>query len=98
MLTLIIEILLTIKAWRKGWRGYALLPLGALLIAGFLLGIVIGSSGGDLGQALPAGLFLEIACIGILIRLAAKGPSPALVLSLNSKNQTITTSEHVVVN
>jgi hypothetical protein len=95
MVTLIIEIMLTIKAWRKGWRGYALLPLGILLPAGFLLGIVIGASGGGLEQALPVGILLEIACIGVLIRLAARGPSPAPVLSLSHDHPVVETPANV---
>jgi hypothetical protein len=95
MVTLIIEILLTIKAWRRGWRGFALLPLGILLPAGLLLGMVIGASGGNLEQALPVGILLEIACIGVLIRLAARGPSPAPAPRLSHDHPAVETPANV---
>ena len=95
MVTFIIEVLLTIKAWHKGWRGYALLPLGILIPAGFLLGAVIGASGGGVEQALPAGILLEVACIGILLRLAAKGPHKAPAPELRAGQRAAETPAHV---
>jgi hypothetical protein len=97
MLTLIIEILLTIKAWHKGWRGYALLPLGIMIPAGLVLGAMIGSAGGGLAQALPAGILLEIVCIGVLIRMAARGPNraPASVLNLGTEQPAVETPAHI---
>jgi len=95
MVTFIIEILLTTKAWHKGWRGYALLPLGILIPAGLLLGIVIGSSGGGPEQALPVGILLEVACIGILIRMAAKGPRPAPAPVARAAQAAVETPTHV---
>lgn len=78
MITLIIEVMLTIEAWHKGWRGYALLPLEALFLCSFAVGMAISAAGGTIEQALPAGILLELACIGASIRLAVKGPRPAL--------------------
>lgn len=44
---LILEVILTIFAWRKGWKWLALLPVGIVLILGLLIGFSIGISGGD---------------------------------------------------
>ena len=63
---LIVEIVLTIIAWNRGWRWYALLPCGVVVVIGFLIGIGIGVSGGstdNLGAAIP----LEIIAILILL-------------------------------
>ena len=60
------------------------------------VGIVIGASGGNLEQALPVGILLEIACIGVLIRLAARGPSPAPAPSLSHDYPAVETPANVV--
>ena len=36
---LILEIILTIIAWGKGWRWFSLIPVGVALSIGFMLGI-----------------------------------------------------------
>lgn len=38
---LIIEIILTVITWRRGWRWWALVPLAGAFTAGVLLGIGI---------------------------------------------------------
>ena len=35
---LILEIMLTISAWRRGYKAWALLPVGLVLFIGFLIG------------------------------------------------------------
>jgi hypothetical protein len=71
---LIVEIWLTVKAWRKGWRAKALVPGGILLAAVFLMGVAVEGSGGSIEAVMPLGLLLELACIGVLIRLATRAP------------------------
>jgi len=44
---LIIEIVLTIFAWRKGWKWYSLIPVGIAAGAGFFIGLGIGYAGGS---------------------------------------------------
>ena len=44
---LIIEILLTVSAWKKGWRAKALLPLGIGVFVAFVAGIIIGVNHGN---------------------------------------------------
>lgn len=73
---IIIEIILTIVAWRRGWRGLALIPLSAVLIIGFMAGVIGGASG--LPQAQFDGLLvsllpLEFIGMGVLIWMAARG-------------------------
>ncbi len=78
MITLLIEIWLTIAAWRKGWRGYAVLPLAGMLVCSLLIGLAISASNGRTEQAVVPGMLLDLACIGALIRLAAKAPAVAM--------------------
>lgn len=63
---LIVEIILTVKAWKNGWKGLALLPLGAA----FGLGLVMGAGGvqPDIGTC----LMIELPVLGSLIAMAAK--------------------------
>jgi len=73
---LIAEILLTIFAWRKGWRWYALLPMAVCLAVGLLIGIGVGASGGDPSGASGLGIILDLIATGILIYMVSKGPKP----------------------
>jgi hypothetical protein len=86
MLTLIAEITLTVIAWRKGWRWWALLPGFLAFAAGFVLGAAIGISGGNAFSALPYSIFIDIVAIFALICMAAtdrydRGPSISTMLS-----------------
>lgn len=71
---LIAEILLTIFAWRKGWKWLALLPIGICLVLGFLVGFVIGASGGYVDDASGMGMVLDLIAIVVLIIMVVKGP------------------------
>lgn len=70
---LIIEIALTVWAWMRGWKGFALLPLAIALPVGFVVGFVIGASGGNAqgGAALGIGVFLDLAAIVALVFMIA---------------------------
>jgi len=69
---LIAEIVLTIAAWRRGWRGWALLPPVMAFAAGFLLGLVLGPEISEDG-AFILGLLIDIVTIGVLIAMVVKG-------------------------
>ena len=62
---LIVEIILTVVAWKKGWNTLALLPLSASLFIGFF----VGASGllevMDLGDLFA----VDIACVGVLVAM-----------------------------
>jgi hypothetical protein len=71
---LIVEIILTVFAWRKGWKAWALLPVGIALAIGLLIGFSVGASGGNAESVRGIGIFLDIVAIGVLIYMTAKGP------------------------
>jgi len=71
---LILEILLTIFAWRKGWKWFALLPLGIGVVISFLIGIIVGASGGSVDTAKGIGLVFDILVIIILVVMNIKKP------------------------
>ena len=89
---LIIEILLTIKAYKNGWRAWAIMPPAIGLIAGMAIGA--SQYGANLGPFayLPLDLLL-IVVLGIMTAVAPKKaedktpeslPAPAVEQSASS--------------
>jgi hypothetical protein len=64
---IIIEIILTIVAWRKGWRWLALIPVSVA----FCIGIVIGSSGGPI-DPLTLVIWDILAIIALVVMVVVK--------------------------
>jgi hypothetical protein len=81
---LIIEIILTIVAWNRGWRWFALIPLGV----GVLLGLIIGLIGGSMGQTADdlswVIVFDAIVIIALIIMCFTK-PKSASETSIENK-------------
>jgi len=69
---LVLEIILTIEAWRRGWKGWALLPLGVGFGVGFLIGLMMGAAGASEDSIFGICLVLDLVCIGVLIGMIAK--------------------------
>jgi uncharacterized membrane protein YfcA len=71
---LILEILLTVAAWRRGWRAKALIPLGTCLGVGIFVGMAIGASGGSPERALPVLALGDVACVIVLSVMSSRAP------------------------
>jgi len=71
---LIVEGILTIVAWRKGWRGWALLPLGIVLGLAFVIGVAVAAAGGTERDAVGFGLVLDLMGMAALIGMTVRGP------------------------
>lgn len=71
---LILEIALTIWAWRKGWGAKSLLPAVIIFGFAFLVGVFIAGANGDVEAVRPMFIVLDLALIGILIYMIAKPP------------------------
>ncbi len=69
----IIEIILTIFAWRNGWKWRSLIPLGIVLCIGLIAGFAIGVSGGDPSRAGWIRI-LDLGAIIALIIMVARKP------------------------
>lgn len=82
---LIIEIILTIFAWRKGWKWLSLIPVGAALLLGLLIGFSVGSSGGSVESVNGFAFFLDLLVIIALIVMNVKDPK--------TKSEELTTDE-----
>jgi uncharacterized membrane protein YfcA len=68
---MILEIALTVSAWKRGWRGRALLPLAIGLFIAFFAGVLMGASGaGD--ESLGFLIIVDIAVVVSLIVMVAK--------------------------
>lgn len=70
----LLEIILTITAYRKGWKAIALIPMGVGLLAGFTAGIAIRAGGGSPQAAGPAFFLGDVICVAVLAWLTARGP------------------------
>ena len=68
----IIEVGLTIAAWRKGWGWKALIPLFLTLCVAFGSGFVIGLTGGTVMDYWPVFILMDVFCIIALICMVAK--------------------------
>lgn len=71
---LIIEIVLTIIAWIRGWKWRSLIPIGSAVFIGFFLGALWTLFGGDPFSSSLTGwvLILDLIVIGILIYMVSK--------------------------
>jgi hypothetical protein len=74
---LLVEIALTVAAWRKGWNGWALLPILGTLFIGFIIGAAAALSGGSIESVYPVSILADVACIGVLIALNKRTPRSA---------------------
>lgn len=66
------EIGLTVAAWRRGWKGWALLPFGVALGIGFLIGAIMGASGASEGSIFASAIAVDVLCVGTLAGMVAK--------------------------
>lgn len=68
---LLLEIYMTYAAWKKGWRGWALMPLAVAVTLGFMVGL---ATGGEVPESMLAMALLidggVIVTLGVMI---AKG-------------------------
>jgi len=71
MLYLLVQGLLTIGVWRKGWRWKSLIPLGVGAGIGFVIGIVSVLVGADIND-FPAWIWFTLE-MGIVIALVIMG-------------------------
>ena len=68
----IIEVILTVKAWQKGYGWKALIPMFITGCVAFGIGFVVGQRGGEIMNAWPLFILLDCLCIATLIVMAAK--------------------------
>jgi hypothetical protein len=69
----VIEIMLTMAAWKRGWKGWALLPLGIGFIMAFWAGSMLGAAGFSEDETYGICLVLDGVAILVLIVMAAVG-------------------------
>lgn len=81
---LIIEIMLTVTAWRRGWKALALLPVAICVGFGFVVGLGCGATGGDIDDAIGPCVAVELCCLVALIIMAVRGRKVAQVDALNA--------------
>jgi uncharacterized membrane protein YfcA len=68
---LVLEIGLAVAAWRRGWRGWALLPLAAVFLVGSIVGLAVGTSGGSVEDVFGTAILLDLTTIVTLAAMVA---------------------------
>lgn len=72
---IIVEVILSITAWRNGWKWWALLPMGICLSFGFLLGLTVGATVAPADNFAVPCLFGDLIAIVSLIIMTFREPS-----------------------
>lgn len=76
MLTLLMEISLTITAIKRGWKkSVACLPIVITYFTCFMMGVAIGVTGGSPEDAIGLSLLAELICIGVLVAMVVRAPN-----------------------
>jgi hypothetical protein len=73
---LVLEIWLTVKAWRAGWRGWALVPWAVGLVAVVALAGIGGDPTSAEDGSIVMSLFVDLALIATLA-VMSRGRRPA---------------------
>ena len=69
---LILEIILTIVAWNRGWKWFALIPVGITFCIGFMAGLIVGSTGGSVADISWVTVLDIMAVIALIVMIARK--------------------------
>ena len=87
---LALEVMFTVAAWKRGWKGYALLPLAI----GLAIGVIVGATAGEsLKQLAPALLLVDLGVVGSLAVMMRKAPQGQP--SIGPADHTSSTETHV---
>jgi hypothetical protein len=70
---LILQIIGTIVAWKRGWRKLALLPLTIAIVGGFCVGVGFYICGGDPATAGLVASPLDVLCVVALVVMGVLG-------------------------
>lgn len=74
---LALQVILTIQAWRKGWRFLALLPVGTVLFLVYSLTSIMT----DFDNLFVPALCLDLLCVGALSTMVNRAPQSAPTLT-----------------
>ena len=75
MLMMIIQIILTVVAWKKGWGGKALLPMVIGLGLAFIIGISAGLAGGSPRDIAAPLVLIDLGMLISLIVMVSRKPA-----------------------
>lgn len=84
----ILEIILTIWVWRKGWGAKALIPSVAVFGFAFIMGMFIGVANGNIDTVRPLFFLLDLGLIGVLSYMIAKPPITDVVPEIVKEEET----------
>ncbi len=64
---IILQVGLTIWAWNRGWKAFALIPLGVTMVIGFLIGVTSPDAQTLESRALVVDILCYLAIIAMII-------------------------------
>jgi hypothetical protein len=73
MVLLLVEIGLTVAAWKRGWKWWSLLPLAASFFAGMIFGAVSAGTNGPRDIPFALAITTDILIITALVAMVARG-------------------------
>jgi hypothetical protein len=84
---LILEIVLVIWAWKRGWKGWALLPIVVCAGVSFIYGFIFGGQDISLETLDAFTLIFDLGCIAALIGMIAKPRKVTVTPPPNTQTQ-----------
>lgn len=75
MITLALEIYFGVKAFKNGWRWRVLIPAGIAFVTVLLIGVATAANNGDVLDAFPLALVVEVGLIAVLAGMASHAPA-----------------------
>lgn len=67
-----IELILTGFAWRRGWKGFALIPMAVAVVLGLIIGISTVLTDASFEMAYAICLIIDVICVVTLIVMIIK--------------------------
>lgn len=72
---LIVQIVLTVMAWRKGWGARSLLPLASMFALMVLSALAVGAGSGSQINFGPLGLLFDVLAVIALAIMVRRAPA-----------------------
>jgi hypothetical protein len=86
-----LEIFLIIVAWRRGWKGWALVPSAI----GFMINLMIGASAGSMDDVLgPVALVGLGVIVALIVMIASPRTHEARPVAANSSAEPLAVMRH----
>jgi len=94
---IVIQIGLTLWAWNRGWKAWALLPVGIPFVAGLVWGVYTGINGATVANMESVLILMDLSSMVILVGMIGKGRNPVMASSTAVENGAVSPMAHDTV-